>query len=296
MDAARAPAALHGGPRGRLPTYEFPENAARALAAAARYARWRQRPVGAPVELDPFAKSAIRAVVDRLLAESTEPRWVPRDDVATLLRAVGVECAMSEEVESDDAIAAAERMGYPLVAKAVAPGLLHKSDVGGVVLDLRSADAVAAAVTGLRARIPRLERVLLQRQIDGGIEVLVGVLTDPTFGPLIVCGSGGILVELLRDVSYRLPPVTDIDAAEMIGSLRLAKLLDGYRGRPAGDRQALADVIRGVSALVEVVPELRELDLNPVMVRAPGHGAVAVDARMRLGILPPAPAQSALMR
>jgi acyl-CoA synthetase (NDP forming) len=99
----------------------------------------------------------------------------------------------------------------------------------------------------------------------------------------------------LRDVSYRLPPVTDVDAAEMIGSLRLAKLLDGYRGRPAGDRQALCDVIRRISALVELVPELRELDLNPVMVRTPGQGAVAVDARMRLG-LPPAPMQSALTR
>ncbi len=288
MNAARAPAALHSGPRGRLPTYEFPENAARALAAAARYARWRQRPVATPVELDPFAKSAIRAVVDRLLAENAEPRWVPRADVATLLSAAGVECAMSEEVAPDDAVVAAERMGYPLVAKALAPGLLHKSDVGGVVLDLRSAEGVATAVAGLRARIPQLERVLLQRQIDTGIEVLVGVLSDPTFGPLIVCGSGGVLVELLRDVSYRLPPVTDVDAAEMIGSLRLGKLLDGYRGRPAGDRQALGDVIRRISALVEVVPELRELDLNPVIVRAPGLGAVAVDARMRLA--PAAPA------
>jgi acyl-CoA synthetase (NDP forming) len=116
-----------------------------------------------------------------------------------------------------------------------------------------------------------------------GIEALVGVTTDPTFGPLLVCGLGGVLVEVLRDVVYHLTPVTDLDAADMLGKLRAACLLDGYRGQPPGDRDALALVIQRVSALVEAVPEIRDLDLNPVKVLPPGHGAIVVDGRMRIG-------------
>ncbi len=135
----------------------------------------------------------------------------------------------------------------------------------------------------MRAIGTQLDGVLLQRQVRGGIEALVGVTTDPTFGPLVVCGLGGVLVELLRDVAFRLTPVSDVDAREMLAALRAGRLLDGYRGMPPGDRAALVDVIMRVSALVEVVPELRELDLNPVKVLEPGAGAVVVDARMRVG-------------
>ncbi|HJQ82499.1 MAG TPA: acetate--CoA ligase family protein, partial [Candidatus Binatia bacterium] len=189
-----------------------------------------------------------------------------------------------------DAPAAAERLGFPLVAKAVAPGLVHKSDVGGVVLGLDSPEAVGRAVSTLAERVraagSALEGVLLQRQVTGGIEALVGVTSDPTFGPLLVCGLGGVLVELLRDVAFHLTPVTDVDARDMLARLRAGRLLDGYRGMPPGDRDALVDVILRVSALVEVLPELRELDLNPVKVLPPGKGAIVVDARMRVGSLP----------
>src|SRR5512140_455403 len=125
-----------------------------------------------------------------------------------------------------------------------------------------------------------LEAVGLQREVAGGIEALVGVTTDPTFGPLVVCGMGGVLVELLRDVSFRLTPVSDLDAAAMLEKLRGSRLLDGYRGAPPGDRAALVELVQRVSALVELVPELRELDLNPVKVLEPGRGAIAVDARI----------------
>ena len=123
---------------------------------------------------------------------------------------------------------------------------------------------------------------MLQRLVANGVEALVGVTTDPTFGPLLVCGLGGTLVELLRDVAHHLVPVTDRDAEEMLARLRTSRLLDGYRGAAPGDRAALVDVVRRVSALVEVVPELEELDLNPVKVLAPGAGAVVIDARIRL--------------
>src|SRR6185295_18142932 len=149
--------------------------------------------------------------------------------------------------------------------------------------------ATAAAVKTLRERLARvgkdLHAVHLQREVRRGIEALVGVVSDPTFGPLVVCGLGGVQVELLRDASFRLPPVTDLDATEMIDRLRLKPLLDGYRGAPAGDRAALLSLVQRVSALVEAVPELREMDLNPVKVLPPGQGAVVVDARMRVGRL-----------
>jgi acetyltransferase len=148
---------------------------------------------------------------------------------------------------------------------------------------------VKDAVDSLRSRLAAhgfaLEGVLLQREVPGAVEALVGVTTDPTFGPIVVCGLGGVLVELVRDVSYHLTPVTDVDAGEMIARLRTAALLDGYRGAPRADRVALASVIQRVSALVEVVPELRELDLNPVQVLPEGRGAVVVDGRMRIGPL-----------
>jgi acetyl coenzyme A synthetase (ADP forming)-like protein len=287
MSTRGAPSLLGSGPRGPLPSYSFPENAALALAAAERYGRWRRRPQGTALTLGRFERSAVRAVVDRVLAKSTGAVWLEPDDLWTLLRAAGIEFAASELTPPADAAATAERLGYPLVAKAVAPGLLHKSDVGAVILDLDSAAAVASAVETLGARLGtlglRLERVLLQRQVDAGIEALVGVTTDPTFGPLLVCGLGGVLVELLRDVVYHLTPVTDVDARDMIGKLRAAPLLDGYRGQPPGDRDALAVVIQRVSALVEAVPEIRELDLNPVKVLPPGQGAIVVDGRMRIG-------------
>jgi acetyl coenzyme A synthetase (ADP forming)-like protein len=287
LSSRGAPAVLGSGPRGALPSYSFPENAALALAAAERYGRWRARPRGTTLVFEPFVRSAIRAVVDRVLEGATDPMWLAPNDLATVLRVAGIEFAAIDVVAPAAAAAAAERLGYPLVAKAITPDVLHKSDVGGVMLGLESADAVAAAAETLAQRMraigTRLDGVLLQRQIAGGLEALVGVTTDPTFGPLLVCGLGGVLVELLRDVAFHLSPLTDVDAAEMLDKLKARALLDGYRGAPPGDRAALIDVVRRVSALVEVVPELRELDLNPVKVLPPGKGAIVVDARIRLG-------------
>jgi acetyl coenzyme A synthetase (ADP forming)-like protein len=279
--------ALDAGPRGRVPTYTFPENAARALAAAERHARWRVRQPGAPLVLDRFARDAVRSVIDRVCGETAARQWVAAKDVATILRAAGIEMAATEQVAPEDAPAVAEQLGYPLVAKIVAAEIVHKSDVGGVIVGLESAEDVREAVRALVERVrainARLEGILLQREVRGGIEALVGVTTDPTFGPLVVCGLGGVNVELTRDVAFRLAPVTDVDANEMLDSLRSKPLLDGYRGAPPADRPALIDLIRRISALVEIVPELRELDLNPVKVSPPGQGCVVVDARMRVG-------------
>ncbi|HVA39639.1 MAG TPA: GNAT family N-acetyltransferase [Candidatus Binataceae bacterium] len=280
------PAVIEAGARGKLPSYAFPENAAMALAAACRYARWRERPRGTALELSPFAMGAVRAVVDRALKDAGGPIWLAPEDIATILRAAGIEVALAERASVADAPQIADSIGYPLVAKVIAPGVTHKSDIGGVIMGLHSPLAVAEAAVTLaeRARTAgaALEGVLLQREVQGGIEALVGVTTDPTFGPLLVCGLGGVMVELLHDVAFRLSPVTDIDAREMLATLRSCRLLDGYRGAAPGDREALVAVLQRVSALIEAIPELTEMALNPVKVLPPGKGAIVVDARMRL--------------
>jgi acyl-CoA synthetase (NDP forming) len=282
-----APAALAGGPRGKLPSYSFPENAARALAAAERYGRWRARPRGSATRLDAAARETVRGLVERAMAGREGDFWLEPADAEAVLRAAGIPLAPSRVVLPDEAVAVAAALGYPLVAKAVSRRLLHKSDVGGVILGLATAEDVAGAVRLLRERLEAaghpLEAVLLQRQVSGGLEALIGVVGDPTFGPLVVCGLGGVQVELLRDASFRMPPVTDLDAREMIDRLRLKALFDGYRGSAPADRPALEALIQRVSALVEALPELRELDLNPVKVLRPGEGAVIVDARLRVG-------------
>src|SRR5262249_8671288 len=162
-----------------------------------------------------------------------------------------------------------------LVAKAIAPELLLRRDVDGVELGIETPKALAAAVERLGARLDdagyRLDGVLPQRQVAGGIEAVVGVTDHPTFGPLVGCGLG--------DASCRPPRVTDRDAEEMLSKLRAGRLLAGYRGAPPGDRPALVSVIQRVSALVEVVPELHELELNPVKVLEPGRGAIVVAGR-----------------
>jgi acetyl coenzyme A synthetase (ADP forming)-like protein len=287
LSSKGAPAALATGPRGRLPSYSFPENAARALAAAERYGRWRKRPRGDVQRLDGEARARVRAIATAAVRDGGDARWLEPSEVGALLAAAGIPLAAAAMVAPGEAPEAAARLGFPVVAKAVAPGLLHKSDVGAVILGLESAAQVEAAVETLRQRLSAagytLENVLLQREVRGGIEALVGVVADPTFGPLVVCASGGVHAELARDASFRMPPVSDLDAGEMVARLRLSTLLAGYRGAPPGDREALLELLQRVSSLVEAVPELRELDLNPVKVLAPGAGVVVVDARLRVG-------------
>ena len=176
---------------------------------------------------------------------------------------------------------AARELGFPVVLKAIAPGVVHKSDVGGVALNLADEAAVRAAAEVMRTRLA-VTGFLVQHHVPRGVEALVGVTLDPSLGALVVAGIGGTAVELYKDVAFRVTPITDVDARDMLDQLKGRPLLDGYRGAPAADREALIDVIQRIAALVELVPELVELDLNPVIVHAPGEGAVVVDARLRL--------------
>jgi acetyl coenzyme A synthetase (ADP forming)-like protein len=288
MSSKGTPAVLSRGPRGALPSYSFPENAAMALAAAVRYGAWRRRPTGSQLMLAPEQEQAVRARIRAWRAAHPGPAWLPFEEIAALLAIIGVRVAEYRTTGPDaaSASAAAQELGYPVVLKAVAPGLLHKTDAGGVALDLADASAVTAAAEAMRdrftARGAAIEGFLVQRQIPRGVEALVGVATDPSLGPLLVAGIGGVAVELYKDVAFRVTPVTDVDASEMLDQLRGRQLFDGFRGAPPADRDALLDVLRRVSALVELVPELVDLDINPVVVLERGAGAVAVDARMRL--------------
>ena len=206
-------------------------------------------------------------------------------DAMRLLRDFGV--PLAETIAAKDAgaaVAAADRLGYPVVLKIDSPDIAHKTDVGGVRVDCGDSAAVRAAfeemLADVRRRAPaaRIDGALVQRMIRGGREMLLGVKTDPLFGPAIVCGFGGIYVEQLRDVSLRVVPIDGTDAAAMIAELRGAAILSGVRGRAPADTRALADAIVGVAALAEAHRDsLRALDINPLLVLDDGHGVVAVD-------------------
>lgn len=229
-------------------------------------------------------------MVDAALARAApeESPWLAPDELRAVLRAYGI--ALPEEIivhSPEEAAAACARIGRPVAVKLVSRRLLHKTDVGGVHLDVRS-PAAAAAYRAIAASLEvhgeagAMDGALVQPILGGGVECLVGVMADPLFGPLIAFGLGGVLAEAMGDVAFRLHPLTDLDADELIASVKAARLLQGYRGQPASDIAALRELLLRLSRLVEDVPEVAELDLNPVMVRAAGQGALALDARMRL--------------
>jgi acyl-CoA synthetase (NDP forming) len=278
------PTDLLGGKNVRIPTYLFPEAAAVALALAVRYGEWLNTPEGEIPVFDDIDKEAGRKVVDKALEQlGPEGGWLEPDDVEEVLGSFGIRLPQSLVVETaDEAVAAAAKIGRPVAVKVLSPSALHKSDLGGVLLGVQGDDAVREAFEKVTSVVDEVEGVLVQEMVTGGHEILVGMTEDPLFGPLIVFGMGGVLVEVVGDVSFRITPVTDVEASEMVREIKSAKLLEGYRSYPAGDIPAVEEVIRRVSALADAIPEIREMDLNPVMVLAPGEGAKAVDARIRV--------------
>jgi acetyltransferase len=184
-------------------------------------------------------------------------------------------------------VAAAADIGGPVVLKVVSESALHKSDVGGVVLGVEGEDEVRKAFRQVTGAVADVEGALVQEYVPGGHEVLIGMTQDANFGPLVVFGLGGIYVELLEDVAFRIHPLTDADAGEMMRETKGFRLLEGYRNQPTGDVAALEETLLRVSGLISAVPELLEMDLNPVKVLEPGQGVVVVDARMRIRRLEP---------
>ena len=274
-----------------IPTYVFPESAARAISALNRFRENAQRARGTspPLQVD---HAAARAILDAARAESRER--LSELQALALLKAYGIPVAAACLAQNRDAAAAAaERIGYPVAMKVVSPDVSHKSDVGGVVLDISTRDEAAAAYdtivreVGERVVGARVQGVLVARQFRGGHEIIVGVIRDPSFGPLVMFGLGGVYTEILGDVVFRIAPLTQSDARMMVSGIRAAAILRGARGRAGANRLALQDVVRRIAQLAVDFPEIAELDANPVL--AFEDRVVAVDCRVVLDTIAHAP-------
>ena len=271
LAAEGAPASLRSA--APVPSFDFPESAARALGRAAERAEWLRRPAGSVPEPTGIDVETARAIV----AESDG--WLEPDRARALLEAYGIPLVPERLVaDPEEAVAAAAELGYPAVVKTAEAGA-HKTDTGGVALDLRDEAAVRAAAERIGGPL------IVQPMLRGGAELLAGVVQDPVFGPLVAFGPGGVLAELIGEAQFRLAPLTDVDADELVHGGKAGRLVAGFRGAPPADAEALADLLHRLARLGEDLPEVAELDLNPVV--ATPEGAVAVDARVRIAAVAP---------
>lgn len=261
--------------------FRFAETAASALAALWRRAQYLQQPVVDESEIK-FAPGL------REWVQSLPDGWLDAPAVTELFNRAGLPLLQTVKAGSADAAAnAAARLGYPVVMKIDSPDILHKSDVGGVLLDLQNAEAVRDGYETImqraRAAKPKaqLDGVLLQQMAGEGQEVIAGMVRDPQFGPMMMFGLGGTEVEGLKDVAFELAPLTSQEAGSMLASTWAGRKLDGFRNIPPADRQAVKDVLVRLSQLAMQVPELAEVEINPLRVLAPGSGALAIDVRVR---------------
>jgi len=278
MGARGVPAALR---EGAIPSFAFPESAAIALSRAARWGRQRDEPPGAFPVLERFDLPRARAAVVRAL-EGRGDGWMRPEEVNEVLGAIGLARPESTRANTaEEAVAAARGMGGAVALKVVSDAITHKSDVGGVRLGLRGERDVADGFAAVaRAADGRGDGVLVQAMVEGGVDTLVGVTRDPAYGPLVAFGLGGVDVELLGDVVFRLAPLTDRDAREMVRSIRAARRFGAWRGTPPSDVAAIEDALLRIGRLAAEVPEIAEMDMNPLRVRAQGEGAVVLDARI----------------
>ena len=253
--------------------FAYPESAARALGLAVERAEWLRRPAGAVPTLEEVDAERARALVESALAASDDV-WLEPAAAREILSAYGVPI-VPERVTAgaDEAVAAAREVGYPVVLKTAAAGV-HKTERGGVALGLADGEAVRAAAERIGPPL------LVQPMVTGGAELLAGVVQDPVFGPLVAFGPGGVFAELIGDAQFRIAPLTDVDAEELVLGGKAGRLVRGFRGRPAADPAALVDLLHRLSRLAHDLPEVAELDLNPVI--ALPDRCVAVDARIRL--------------
>lgn len=289
LSAEAAPEVLRSG-NIRIPTYSFPETAAIALARAARYRQWRERPEILAPRFEDIRRDEATAIVATALLRGND--WLTNAETAALFSCYGLPLIEQRIAKSPaEAGVSAEQMGGAVALKVIAPGVIHKTEAGGVRLNLRGVEQVRAAAQEMTAGLVAVGNAptgfLVQRMAGAGIEMLVGVVHDPQFGPVVACGAGGVQVELLRDVEVRLTPLSRADASEMIRSLKTFPLLDGFRGGPVGDVTALEDGLLRTSQMVEDIPQIAELDCNPFVVLE--HGAVILDARVRVSAVEPRP-------
>lgn len=274
----------------RIPTYGFPEAAVGALANAVAYRRFRQQPSPQGVELSAIKSAQAQALVRKALSR-VEEGWLTGDETRELLRAYGLAMPATATATSlSQALERASTMGYPIALKLLSRTLVHKTEVNGVHLNVRGPEeltrAYAAIEAGARAASPdAMDGVSIQQMVVGGVEMYVGMTEAPGFGALLAVGAGGVAIEVFRDVAFRVHPLTDVDARDALEQVRAKALLRGFRGAPVADEPALIEAVLRVDRLIEDCPEIRELDVNPLLVLPAGRGVVALDARVRIGRL-----------
>ena len=271
-----------------IPTHRFPEVPARVVSRALAYETWRQQAIAqAPHDSD-IDLSIVKSICTKALSERGSG-WLTTEETHAILRAMNLPLVQGAVATvAEEAAKLAQKIGYPVAVKLASHQIVHKTEIGGVQLNLADEHAVRDAFEVIRARLAQnnkldaMEGVLVQPMLSGGVEVMVGVTHDPLFGPLIAFGLGGIHVEILRDVQFRLAPLTEHDAAEMIRGIKGYRLLTGYRGQPAVNLNAIENVLLRISHLVEAIPEISEIDLNPIFALPEGHGCKIADARIRI--------------
>jgi acetyl coenzyme A synthetase (ADP forming)-like protein len=278
---ANSPEPTRGDSKTVIPTYAFPERAVRALGRIASHSDWKRRPVGVVPTFPAVDLASGREVVGAHLADHPAGGWLPPHRCVELLQAFGISCVSERVVASiDDAADAAAALGFPVVLKATGDRILHKSDVGGVAVDLDTPDEVRAAFATMAERLGDSMQGALVQPMLRGVELIAGLVSDPLFGPVVMFGSGGTAVELFADRVLRILPLTDQDAREMVRSIQGAPLLFGHRGSTPSDVSAVENVVLRIARLADDLPQLAEMDLNPLI--ATPTGAVVVDARMRV--------------
>jgi len=250
-----------------VPAYGMPEDAVRALTAATRYSQWRARDRGQPVDPVGIDRERAAALVAAVLEDEPDGRALTRAEVTELLAAYGIRLWAARQVDTaDEAVAAADELGYPVILKTMSPVLRHAPGITGVRADLEGPDAVNAAVDSLRSRLGPIANgeFMVQRMAAPGVICVLSSAEDPLFGPVVSFSVAGPPTELLGDVAHRIPPLTDVDVSDLISSVRAAPLLHGHRGAMPVNRAALCDLVARLSCLADDLPEVDRVQLNPV--------------------------------
>jgi acetyltransferase len=269
----------------RIPSFRFPEDAARAMANMAKYGFWLHRPRTEVMVYKNVDKARVRKIIDR--ARKEKRSFLPEPEAQEVLKAYEFPVLKSGFAETEvKALEVAKDIGYPVALKIVSPDILHKFDVGGVKLGLKNATALKSAhkklLDDVRKANPkaRVSGVFVQEMAQPGKETIIGTKRDPRFGPLLMFGLGGVYVEILKDVSFRLAPIRELAAYNMIEQIKGYRMLEGFRGESPSDVPAIADCLMRLSQLVSDFPEIEELDINPLLVYQEGMGARVIDARI----------------
>ncbi len=281
--------------RDKIPHYQFPENAARAMAAMAEFSEWSHRPQGEVRRFDDVQPEKVRAIIDRARSgksptgKARPAGYISEPEGHEILAAYGLPVPPCRLVrDPGEARAAAAELGFPLVLKIVSPQVLHKTEFGGVRVNIADSAQLESDYAGLietvKTRAPDADiwGVLVQKMAPKGTETILGMKRDPSFGPLLMFGLGGILVEVLKDVIFRVAPINEISADSMVSGIRAARLLDGFRGEPPRDKTRIKECIQRTSQLSVDFPDFDEIDINPLLVYEQGKGALVLDARFVL--------------